>query len=224
MSTHPSTKFVARQLTGIERESQIIDLKREHPDWTFARLGEEVGLHENSARVAFHRGISRRLKREAATVEELVERDRAKLERIEEHLESLLFTPDQPARTVAQLAQALRSVNESKRKLLGVDAPERHVLFPGAMGAVDPGRDIPRDELEAMTDEQLVALESGHRAAVLRVIDTTAETKDEDPEPDDGAPPELDIPDPGPHATIPADLGEDRADSAPEDEGSERSE
>jgi hypothetical protein len=226
---HPAVKTHndANAVAAEQRAGLILKYRAAKMSW--ASIAEELQIAESSARRLYRTERERLQAERTNQIADIVDEELDGLDALEASANTIALT----AKTTGERLKAMNvvlSVKKQRAALLGLNAPERHVLFPGMPGSgqVDPGRDIPREELEQMSDEALVALESGHRTAMLRVIETTAEERTgaeifEDDE-DDGAPPELDITDPGPHAAFPADAGEDRADSTPEDEGSERSE
>lgn len=211
---HPAVKTAneARAIAADARAGLVLKYRAAKMSWS--GIAEELRISESTVRSLYRRERDRLRDTRAELLLETLEEELDGLDAIEAQANAIALG----GKTVAERLKAMNvvlSVKKQRAALLGLNAPERMVLFPGDNGAgpADLGADVPLEALEAMSDDELAAQIEQQRS--LRVVTTTGEdtTPKDDDEPDsdpyDGAPDEVVIEDPGPRAVAPAPAEEE---------------
>jgi hypothetical protein len=226
---------IAQGLQADERASLIFRLRAKGVT-SWAEICRQVKLSEPTARKIFWREVQRRQdeRRElsGADLEQQLQGlydDLRSLNGLLAQANAIDPATDQPMlplkdriNHVAKLNAEKRKIEEAVRKLLGLDAPEKHAIL---MGQASSGLVLTDAQIDAMSVEEIdqaLAEDARLRYAGMAALDVTVEAVgEEDPEPIDELPPEVAdvVQDPGPHVVVPGDAASDEAEPQAEAEG-----
>lgn len=119
-----------RANTEVEHDAEAARLRGE--GLSYKAIGERMGCSKGTAFARVHRAFRDTL---AEPAEQARAVELARLENAHDTLIELLSHPKVTAAHIIQIAERIRTLSESRRKLLGLDAPQKVALTTEAIDA-----------------------------------------------------------------------------------------